>query len=383
MNNFKKLILLSCMAGSAGSAKAISWQEVKNSCAGLYGACAQSIQNRSSAVSTGACNMYQSCINFVCKNASNATSAASSLKNSTLIKVGNLCDATTQATAPVVQPVVATAKTGANSVVSAARFTYENPKLVTFAGFATTAAYLAHCRNATLHWLADLKEVQANLNAINPNTNFKDWRVKHQLDKPAWSIADIMGNKRRTYAALKLERGTIGESDNAFIDRMLGKDLNEGQLQKEQNILNAQAEKIKSHCLAHAHILPSFHAHEYKKEHNFVTSLIQERIDAMEDSERYIDLPAEQMAYINQKISQAVARSYINPFKIARRWALPYEADAIKKYWEIFQSIQRIEALKACVQHEREELNKERDPRAAAQARGPQLPVAPAVDNLQ
>ena len=386
MNSFKKIILSSVLIGSAGSIQAFTWQDTKNFCNSLYGPCAQAIQNAPDTLSTRAYdlgNLCQRCIDFVCKNATEVKNFAVSNKDSALIKVGNLRDATVKVAAPVVAPVAHTAKAGAHGLVSVAQFSYENPKLVTVAGFATMAAYLAHCRNATLHWLADLKDVQATITAINPNNNFKDWHLKPQVGKPAWTIADLMKNKRITYAALKRERGNVGESDNAFINRMLGKDLHEGELQKEQTILNAEAEKIKSHCLANAHLVPSFSSHEYKKEHNFVTELIQDRINAMEDSERYIDLSPEQMAYIDKQISGKVARSYINPFKIARRWALPYEADAIKKYWEIFQAIQRIEALKACVQNEREELNRANDPRSVEQLRAPQLPVVSVMDNLQ
>lgn len=378
MNSMKKLILLTCLAGSIGSAQAGIWQDFKNSCGSLLAACTKSLNDNASVISTKACNAYASCIDTTTKN---AQAMASSVSNT----ASNVKDNTVKIATPVIQPMVSTAKTGANGISTAAQFTSENPKLVGSVALASIAAYLAHCRNATAHWLADIKEVQTIVNAISPNNNFKNWRVKAEAGKPAWNIADLMKNPERTYGALKIERGSIGESDNAFIAKMLGNRSKKGELQEEQDLLEAQAEKVKSVCLAHSNLLPSLRSHEYKKNNNFVTKLIQDRIDAMADSERYIDLSVEQMQFINQQINNKVAASYINPFKMARRWALPYEAAAIKQYWELYQSIQRIEALKDCVQKERERRNAQNDPHAARQAAAlSQLSVVPAesVDNL-
>lgn len=391
MNSMNKIFLFTCLIGLAGSINAFSWQDVKKSCSGLYRTCAESLSEGSTALSEGACNKYQACVDFVCKKANSVATSAIELKDSTVIKVGNLCDATAKATAPVVDPVVSTAKTGANGVVSTAHFVYEHPKKVIFTTLATTAAYLAHCRNATLHWILDLNEAKdAIKKGISPNNNFKDWRTKPQADKPALSIADLMSEPQRTYSSLKLERGLINENDNAFIIRLLGNHGKRGELQEEQDILEKQANRIKSHCLAHAHLLPSLRSHEYKKNNNFVTRLIQERIDAMDNSDRYIDLSEEQMDYIDEQIHNKTAISYFNPLKIARRLALPYEAAAINQYWEIYQSIQRLEALKDCIQKEKERRNAQHDPAAARiVSTKPQLAVVPVeasaqpVDNLQ
>lgn len=390
MSSMKKVILLTCLAGTVGSMNAGIWQNVKDSCSGFYAACAKSVNENTTALSTSACKMYASCIDTLRTNKDAAVTGigamgtkiattASNTRETISNGVTSAGQTVVKVTAPIVNPVVSATQSIADGLASTAQFSYEHPKLVGSVALAATIAYVAHCRNATQHWLPDLKEVQSTLNSINPNNNFKDWRVKGQANKPAWSMADMMSNPQRTYAALKIERGN-SESDNAFILRMLGNRSNKGELQLEQDILQAQADKIKSVCLAYSHMLPSIRSHEYHKNNNFVTKLIQERINAMPYSERYIDLSAEQMQYINQQVNKKVAPSYINPFKMARRWALPHEASAIKQYWELYQSIQRIEALKACVQAERERLNLQRDPRAAQQLA---VVVEDRVGNLQ
>lgn len=353
MNSIKKALLLTCLAGSVASMHAGRWDDFKNSCSGLYTACVQSLGNGSNTVSTKVCDAYASCVKAMCNGAHSVATTASNTAST-------IKDTTVKVTTPVITPVVSATKSSANGLVTAAQFTYENPKLVGAGILATIASYVAYCRNSTQNWYPAIDQAKQITSNIDTHINLKDWRTIKANNEPALSIAEIVAGGNldpRThlysvYASFKKDKGNTGESHDVFIDRMSVK------LAEDQKNLKVQKDNLKKYCLSECYILPSLRSRFYHEDNNFVDNLINERISIMNDSERFIDLSREDIGYINNQVTQKITPSYFNPLKVARQYALPYEAETIKQYWILINSIQRLEALKELLKKQRNELNK-------------------------
>lgn len=374
MKLMNKIFLFTCLAGAAGSMHAFSWQDVQNSCKGLYTKCIQSLKDGSAGVSTKACEAYSSCANYLHKNANEVATnvstkaanmrdavvnTASDIKDATIIKVGNLKDATVKVTAPVVEPVVETAKTGANGVVSAAHFTYENPILVGSGTAVSLAAYIAYCRKASAPTEKDMQAINqaedltkhmdlAKRDGI-PSTSFEYWRYYGSDENPGWmTAADILEDKDAVYRALHLEFNRSNEAEQQFIDGLTAK------IDLRKLVLTDCLEKLRI-LLGKCRILPSFKSMKEKQNNMYVDQVLGDYINS---NKAFTDLDAEDIEEIQTTISNKTANWVFNPIKIARRLALPYEALAIKHFWNVYQLLQRLEALQICLKHRTEELNK-------------------------
>lgn len=246
----------------------------------------------------------------------------------------------------------------ANSVVSGLEksvdFASHHPRVAGSAALTAGAAYLTYCRAHTRK--PDFEKVHSITRFMKnpfgmPQNTLKYWRLHTIKGKPAWATAaDIMINQKAVYDALKLEKGKI-ENDFAFIERITllieeeKKELREGYL-PDLNI-----------CLNEYYLIPRNDSRAYLGE-NMITELVDSYIQADENgATRFIDLSKEQALLLDNEIQEKIATSYLNPFKIARRWALPYEAEALNQYWKIYQLMQRLEALQECLNEKTSELN--------------------------
>lgn len=338
MNSFKKVILLTCVAGSASSMHAGRWQDFKDSCSGLYAACANSISSNSSALSTKACDTYASCVNSVHTNAS------------------NIKEATIKVTAPVVNPAVSATKSVANGIANTARFTFEHPLLIGSAALAATVAYLAYCKNSATPTAKD-QEIITQAKKITDHMFDLDaeefdkiayWRFHVTQDEQVWpTAADIMANQDVVYPALieKFGNGSVNsvQEQIAFIDTL------DKQIDASKNKIAPSLLKLKK-MLAKYYIMPSTRSAVDRQTNNYVTELIREYTGP---NRTFITLTTDQVEAINDKIMSKVSRSFINPVKIIRRTALGNEAAAIEQYWNAYQLSQRLEALKACIGNKR------------------------------
>ncbi|CAN5138726.1 hypothetical protein BH09DEP1_BH09DEP1_3600 [soil metagenome] len=311
MQSLKKLILLVCLAGSASSMHANKFTQY--------------------------CNLTFD--GWKCSVSKTLTSARNGLNNTK--------DAVKNTASPVI-----------DSLKSTAQFTAAHPVLVGSGALAATLLYLSHCRSKNqgcYPTIAKAREIIKKMNVYS-NEGFTYWRLVPGKDKPALPTAkDIMKNHEEVFAALFAERNEDRVKDPHLFINWATKQIN-----KEKEELNKHLNDLKNYCLAECSILPSFSSVAYKAENNFVTKLIDQRIEQMEDSKRFIDLDSADINFIDSQVKNKTSNSYLsylNPLRLARNWALPYELEAIDQYWKVYQLVQRLEAMQECLQWKKEELN--------------------------
>lgn len=361
MNYIKKVILFTCLIGPVMPSQAGHWQTFKNSCQGLYAACMQSLNNGANSVSTNACNAYAYCLKRTCDSAhavaSTVSTSASTFAQNTVTTAGNLRDTTVRVTAPVVNPVVSGVKTGASGIANAAQFTYEHPILVGSGISAAMAAYLAYCKSSVAltpkegEAISEAEKITAPMFDRDqvPFDKITYWRYYATGDKPAWTTtADIMENQAGVYDALRLDFANgVAQSDISFIDEL------EKKITESKSKLTPCLTKLKK-ALAKYYIVPSTRSMRDRQTNNYVSNLVQEYTGA---DRAFVNLTNEQVESIDSKINSKISRSFINPAKIIRRTILPDEAVVIEQYWNVYQLLQRLEALQACIGNKKMELN--------------------------
>lgn len=346
MNSIKKAILLTCLAGSVTSMHAGRWDNFKNSCSGLYTACVQSLGNGSNTVSTRVCDAYASCVKAMCNRAHSVATTAS-----------NTASTIRDTTVKVTTPVVSAAKTSASGVANAAQFVYEHPLLVGSGISAAAAAYLAHCRNSAALTAKDTEAIAQAMQItehmfnedVVPFDKIAYWRFYATEDKRAWNTAaDIMADEEAVYADLRLDFGSGStQSDIAFIDEL------DKKIDESKKKLAPCLTKLKK-ALAKYYIVPSTRSVQDRQVNNYVSELVKEYTG---QNRAFINLTNDQIETINTKINSKISRSFINPAKIIRRTVLPNEAVVIEQYWKVYQLLQRLNALQACIGNKRMELN--------------------------
>jgi hypothetical protein len=365
MNSMKKLILLTCLAGTVSSLNAGIWQNFKDSCNGMYVACANSIHNNASALSTKACNAYASCINSTAKNANalatSVSTTAGTVRESVVNTAGNLKDSTIKVTTPVIKPVVSATKSIANAIAHTALFTYEHPFIVGSGALAATAAYLSYCRNHAFKAGSSISKAQAITEYMDdadatPQGLLAYWRYYETQNKVAWkNPADILANWEEVYDVFKAEKANgNSEGDLCFINRMTK------ELDAAKKPLNSILKELKN-ALAEYHLAPSTESHQDRCKNNYVNQVIARHMANHAGyhgpARRFLDLSRYEMEAIDREISHKVSRSFINPVKIGRQFALPDETQVIAQYWNVYQLIQRLEALQECLDNKHAELN--------------------------
>lgn len=364
------------MAGSIGSAQAGVWQNFKDSCNGLYVACAKSINNNASTLSTKACNAYAYCIDSTSKNANalatsvsttagnvreSVTNTASNVRESVVTAAGDLKDKTIKVTTPVIKPVVSATKSIANGIANTAVFSYEHPFIVGSGALAATALYLSYCRNHAFNAGSSIGKAQAITEYMDdadatPQGLLAYWRYYETQNKAAWkNSADILANWEEVYDSFKLEKANgHSEGDICFINRMTK------ELDAAKKPLNSSLKELKN-ALAEYHLAPSTESHQDRCKNNYVNQVIARHMANHAGyhgpARRFLDLSRYEIEAIDREISHKVSRSFINPVKMARRFALPDEAAAIAQYWKVYQLIQRLEALQECLDNKHAELN--------------------------
>ena len=285
MYSIKKSILLACMAGSIGSAHAGVWQDFRNSCSGLYTACAKSVNDNASAISANTCNAYASCVDSANKNANalatSVTTTVGNMRDSIVNTASNVKDTTVKVTAPVVHPVVSVTKSVANGIANTAIFTYEHPFLVGSAALAATAAYLAYCKNHAFRAGSAITKARAITEYMDdadamPSTSLAYWHYYGAQNKPEWqTCADILENWEEVYQTFKNEKANgAAESDLCFINRMTK------ELDAEKKSLNAPFKDLKN-ALAEYHLLPSAQSHQDRCKDNYVNQVIASHMDTL------------------------------------------------------------------------------------------------------
>lgn len=244
-----------------------------------------------------------------------------------------------------------------DSIKAIAQFTAEHPFIVGSGVLAITALYLSHCRSKNQGCypiVAKAREIVKKM-TVYSNEGFTYWRLISAKDKPAYTTDEIMKNQEAAFKALFEERNEDKVRDPHHFINWANK-----QITKEKDELNKHLNDLKQYCLAECHIKPSLHSVAYKAENNFVNQLINQQIAQMKDSQRFIDLDPVDINFINSEIKKKTVNSYwdyLNPLKIARKYALPYELEAVDQYWKIYQLVQRLEAMQECLQSKREILN--------------------------
>lgn len=372
MNSFKKLILLTCLAGTASSINAGIWQNFKDSCNGVAIACAKSINENSSTVSTKTCNAYASCIDTLRTNKDSAVSGIGKLGTKITATTSHTCQSLSQGinnasqavvrvTVPVINPLVSATKSVASGVANTAIFTYEHPYIVGSGALLATIAYLKMCRNNAFNAVAVITKAKAATEGMDD----ADLVLKSSL--AYWSYyelqngismknpADILANWEQVYEAFKLEKANgASEGDICFIKRMTL------ELDATKKPLNSIIKDLKS-ALAEYHLIPSTMSYHERRINNYVSQVITRHMANHNGyhgpAGRFLDLSRYEIDAIDREISNKVSRSFINPSKIARQFALPDEAETISQYWKVYQLIQRIEALQECLSNKQAEIN--------------------------
>ncbi|GMU19006.1 MAG: hypothetical protein AMXMBFR12_01980 [Candidatus Babeliales bacterium] len=371
MNSMKKVILLTCLAGTVGSMNAGIWQNVKDSCSGFYAACAKSVNENTTALSTSACKMYASCIDTLHTNKDAAVTGigamgtkiattASNTRETISNGVTSAGQTVVKVTAPVVNPVVSATQSIANGVTNTAIFTYEHPYIVGSGALLATVAYLKICRNnafnaaIAINKAKDITDCMDDADLV-PKSSLLYWHY-HGTQKTTWkNSADILANWEEVYNAFKAEKGNgASEDDICFINRMTK------ELDAAKKPLNSILKELKN-ALAEYYLAPSTQSHQDRCKNNYVNQVIARHMANHAGyngpASRFLDLARYEIEAIDREISNKVSRSFINPVKIARRFALPDEAETISQYWKIYQLIQRIEALQECLSYKQAELN--------------------------
>lgn len=360
------------MAGSVAGMHANVWHNFKASCGGLAASCAKSINENSSALSTKACNAYASCVATLVSNkdaavagignfSTKVATTASATRESISQGVSNAGQTVVKVTAPVVNPVVSATKSIANGVVSTATFSYEHPYIVGSGALLVTAAYLKVCRNNAFNARGALNKAQDITQYMDdadgtPKGLLPYWHYHEAHNKDAWKTsADILDNWEDVYREFKQEKGNGAlEGDVCFINRMVLA------LDEAKKPLNKALKELKE-ALAEYHLIPSTESHQDRCKNNYVNQVIARHMANHNGyhgpAARFLDLSRYEIDAIDREISQTVSRSFINPAKIARRFALPDEAHVIAQYWKVYQLIQRIEALQECLSNKQAELN--------------------------
>ncbi len=305
MKSMKKAILLTCIAGSIGSsAQAGKWSDFQNSCSmGMTRA------------TTTVGGWY------------------TDLKNTMAVASNALARA-------------------GNGVAKGATFTVKHPVLVGGTALAVTAAYLTHCRSSMAMWQAwinNAKKVTRYMDNADgmPAKKMMYWHI----NIPNFSTAaDIIARKEKIYDDLKSEKGH-SDSDHLFIERMTSI------LDKEKSDLVNYLDALKQ-CLGECHLVPSLRSAEYLQNNSGAIQLIKSYINRSKENGTFLDVPRQNALALDRQIKNLAARSYVNPFKMIRRWALPCEGAAIDQYWKVYQLLQRLEAFQECLNNKQKELNK-------------------------
>lgn len=372
MNSFKKLILFSCMAGSVAGMHANVWHNFKASCSQFATACAKSINQNSSALSTKACNAYASCIDTLRINKDAALMGLGNVGTKIATTASNTGESLSQGatsagktivkvTAPVVNPVISATKALANGAVNTLTFTYEHPYIVGSGALLATAAYLKICRNNAFNARNAIAKAQALTEGMDdvdsvPASSLAFWKYYEDVNNVAIkNPADIITHWDQVYDAFKSEKGNgFAEDDVCFIKRMTA------ELDAAKKQLNSALKDLKN-ALAEYHLAPSMQSHQDRCKNNYVNQVIARHMANHAGyngpARKFLDLDNREIEAIDREITQKASASFINPVKIARQFALPGEAETISQYWKVYLLVQRIEALRICLVNKQTELN--------------------------
>lgn len=241
--------------------------------------------------------------------------------------------------------VLSALKTGILSPVN-------HPYITTTAGLATAAlggAYLVHCNKNAKDWSSVIEESQLitrfMINAIGTPDKLMYWQNKPKSLGHWPMAADIVSNSTEVYNALKKAKWADDQSEHDFIVRM------KCVIEKEKKELMKVFAKLEN-CLAESNILPSFGDYEQPAgETNIVQEMIQKKMINFnyEPEADFTSLTKKEAESVNRDIMKRAMPSVLNPYLMIRDFALPFETRAIREYWRVYQLLQRLEALKLCL----------------------------------
>ena len=228
----------------------------------------------------------------------------------------------------------------------------KHPLLTTTAGLATMAlggAYLVHCNKNAKDWSSVIEESQLitrfMINAIGTPDKLMYWQNKPKSLGHWPMAADIVSNSTEVYNALKKAKWADDQSEHDFIVRM------KTVIEKEKKDLMKVFAKLEN-CLAECNISPNFGGYEQPAgETNIVQEMIQKKMINFnyEPETDFTSLSKKEAESINRDIMKRAMPSVLNPYLMIRDFALPFETRAIREYWRMYQLLQRLEALKLCL----------------------------------
>ncbi len=241
--------------------------------------------------------------------------------------------------------VLSALKTGILSPVN-------HPYITTTAGLATAVlggAYLVHCNKNAKDWSSVTDESQLitrfMINSVGTPDKLMYWQNKPKGVGHWPMAADIISNSTEVYNALKKAKWADDKSEHDFIVRM------KFIIEKEKKELMKVFAKLEN-CLAESNILPSLGGYEQPAgESNIAQEMIQKKMINFnyEPDADFTSLTMKEAASINRDIMKRAMPSALNPYLTIRNYALPFETRAIREYWRMYQLLQRLEALKLCL----------------------------------
>jgi hypothetical protein len=219
-------------------------------------------------------------------------------------------------------------------------------------------AYLVNCHNYGKDWESAIKGSESKtrymLNPLDKPDDLMYWQ--NEPDKSGnWPLAaDIMANQNDVYNSLKKSQWVDDKSEHDFIVRM------QAIIKKEKKDLMKVIENLEN-CLADCRLLPRLQLSpdQAAAQPNIVQTIIEDKKKSFnyKPNADFILLNKDEAESINKDVMKRGLPSIFNPYLVVRNYALPFEARAIREYWRMYQLVQRLEALKYCLDQALQKLN--------------------------